>query len=156
MTNTIAKRQNGNPSASFGNVVDNIFQNSLRRFFDDNYWESDTASNTGRFPVNIRETDASFELDVIAPGCRKEDFKISIDDNTLKISFEQKTENTSGNEKSGWVRNEYVQRSFSRSFSLDDTGDPTKINVTYTDGILRVVLAKNEKAKHISRSIEVK
>jgi HSP20 family protein len=55
-----------------------------------------------------------------------------------------------------WVRNEYVQQSFSRSFTLDDTVDVNKINATYTDGILHLTLAKNEKAKKVSKNIEVK
>ena len=43
MTNTIAKRQNGNVyGGTFGNVVDDLFQNSLRRFFDDNFWEAES------------------------------------------------------------------------------------------------------------------
>lgn len=156
MTNTIAKRQNGNSSASFGNVVDNIFQNSLRRFFDDNFWETDLPMAKGTVPVNVRETEQQYEMDVIAPGCRKEDFSISINDNVLTVSFNHKEQNSKQNDKTGWVRNEYVQRSFSRSFTLDDTVDVNKINATYTDGILRLSLAKNEKAKQLSRNIEVK
>jgi HSP20 family protein len=156
MTNTIAKRQNGNPSATFGNVVDNIFQNSLRRFFDDNFWDADMPMSTSRVPVNVRETEQQYEMDVIAPGCRKEDFHVSINDNILTISFNHKEQNNKENEKAGWVRNEYVQRSFSRSFTLDDTVDINKINATYTDGILHLTLAKNEKAKKLARDIEVK
>ena len=155
MTTTIAKRQNGNPSVSFGNVVDNIFQNSLRRFLDDNFWEVEGQLTTGNVPVNVRETEHHYEIDVIAPGCKKEDFNININDNLLTISFNSKNENTSS-PKAGWVRNEYVQRSFSRSFTLDETVDVNKIQATYTDGILRIVLGKNEKAKPVSRTIEIK
>jgi HSP20 family protein len=154
MTNTIAKRQNETPSVSFGNVVDNIFQNSLRRFFDDNFWDVEGQLTTGSVPVNVRETDHQYEMDVIAPGCKKEDFNISINDNLLTISFKTKSEN-SNSPKAGWVRNEYVQRSFSRSFTLDDTVDVSKINATYTDGILHLTLAKNEKAKKLSKNIEI-
>jgi HSP20 family protein len=157
MTNTIAKRQNGNPTAAtFGNVIDNVFQNSLRRFFDDNFWDAEGSLTRGSAPVNIRETEQHYELDVIAPGCRKEDFKVSVHDNILTISFAHKEESREQNEKSGWVRNEYVNRSFSRSFTLDETVDVNKIEATYTDGILRLMLAKNEKAKKISRNIDVK
>ena len=155
MTTTIAKRQNGEPSVTFGNVVDNIFQNSLRRFFDDNFWDAEAPLTTGTVPVNVRETDQQYEMDVIAPGCRKEDFNIAINDNLLTISFNSKMENTSS-QKAGWVRNEYVQRSFSRTFTLDDTVDVNKINATYADGILHLTLAKNEKAKKLSKTIEVK
>ena len=155
MTTTIAKRQNGDPSLTFGNVVDNIFQNSLRRIFDDNFWDVEGEPATGTVPVNVRETDHQFEMDVIAPGCKKEDFNISINDNLLTISFNTKSESTSS-QKARWVRNEYVQRSFSRSFTLDDTVDLNKINATYTDGILHLTLAKNEKAKKLSKNIEIK
>ena len=144
MTTTIAKRQNGNPSANFGNVVDNIFQNSLRRFFDDNFWDVERKLTSGNVPVNVRETEHQYE-----------DFNINISDNMLTISFEQKQENTIQPDDT-WVRNEYIQRSFSRSFTLDDSVDTGKISATYADGILRLVLPKNEKAKKLTKQIEVR
>ena len=156
MTNAIAKKENGKTYASFGNVVDNIFQNSLRRFFDDNFWDAEGQLSTASVPVNIRETEQHYELDVIAPGCRKEDFKISVDDNLLTISMNRTEEQKQENQKVGWVRNEYMVRSFSRSFTLEDTVDVNKIQATYSDGILRLSLGKSEKAKKVSRNIEVK
>ena len=156
MTNTIAKKQNGNSTVTFGNVFDNIFQNSLHRFFDDNFWEAERSQVAGKVPVNIRETDQQYEMDVVVPGCKKEDFNISVDGNMLTVSFEQKKQNQEGSEKSEWVRNEFVQRSFTRSFTLDDTVDTNRINGTYTDGILRLTLPKNEKAKKQSRQIEIR
>ena len=155
MTTAIAKRKNDLPSVSFGNVVDNIFQNSLRRFFDDNFWDVEGQLTTGYVPVNVRETDHQYEMDVIAPGCKKEDFNININDNLLTISFNTKSENSTS-QKTGWVRNEYVQRSFSRSFTIDETVDVNKINAAYTDGILHLTLGKNEKAKKLSKNIEIK
>jgi len=156
MTNAIAKRQNGNPSVSFGSVVDNIFQNSLRRFFDDNFWDTDTPLTAGTVPVNVRETNQHYEMDVVAPGCSKEDFSINVNDNVLTVSFDHKDEKKQQDEKAGWVRNEYVQKSFSRSFTLDDTVDANNITASYKDGILQLVLPKNERARKLSKHIEVK
>ena len=157
MSNTIARKQNGNQAASFGNVVDNIFQNSLRRFFDDNYyWEPSGNVSTASVPVNVRETDLQYEMDVVAPGCRKENFNIQVKDNVLTVSMNHQEENREKDEKQGWVRNEYSLRSFSKSFTLDETVDINKIDASYADGILKVVLPKNEKAKKISRSISIK
>ena len=156
MTTTIAKKQNGNPSVSFGNVVDNLFQNSLRRFFDDNFWETDTPVPTGNVPVNVRETEQQYEMDVIAPGCRKEDFNVRIEDNILTVSLNHKEDRQEQDKNAGWVRNEYLQRSFSRTFTLDETVDVNKVNATYADGILRLTLQKNEKAKRPSRNIDIK
>src|SRR5579863_7787660 len=146
MTNTIEKKQNGNPSVRFGNVVDNLFQNSLRRFFDDNFWENEGSLITSNVPVNVRETEQQYELDVIAPGCSKEDFSVDIQDNQLTISYNHKDNKKEQDQKVGWVRNEYLKRSFSRTFTLDDTVDVNKINANYIDGILRLTLGKNGKA----------
>src|ERR1051325_8681846 len=133
MTTAMTKKQNGSPAVSFGNVVDNIFQNSLRRFFDDNFWDDESRLSYGQVPVNVRETDQHYEMDVIAPGCRKEDFAINIQDNVLTISFANKQENNE--QKNGWVRNEYLLRSFSRSFTLDESVDVNQVNAVYADGI---------------------
>ena len=156
MTTAIAKRQNGNPSVSFGNVVDNIFQNSLRHFFDDNFWGQESGLTSRIVPVNVRETEHQYEMDVVAPGLRKEDFKINLEDNLLTISYNQQEQNRDESKKQDWVRNEFIQRSFSRTFTLDDTVDVNKIDASYTDGILRLVMPKNEKAKKLSRNISVK
>ena len=157
MTTTIAKRQNGQPSVTLGNVVDNIFQNSLRRFFDGNFPGPDRSLTTGFVPVNIRETDQHYEMDVIVPGCKKEDFSIQVSDNVLTIALAQKEQDQEQekNEKTTWERNEFVQRSFSRTFTLDDTIDTNAISAGYTDGILRLVLPRNEKAKPVIRTIGV-
>ena len=155
MTNTIAKRNNGIGYTDFGNVVDNIFQNSFRRFFDGNFWEAENQLSSGSVPVNIRETAQQYELDVIAPGCRREDFSIRVDNNVLTISLVKK-QASEQKEKSGWERNEFVQQAFSRSFTLDETVDTNKITATYSDGILHLALGKNEKARMASRQIEVK
>lgn len=155
MTNTLQKR-NGASAYELGNVVDNIFNNTLRRFFDGNLWDIEGTINTGTVPVNVRETDQQYEVDVIAPGCRKENFRIQIQNNQLQISFNQDETKKQNDEKAGWVRNEYVQRSFARHFTLDETVDAAKISAEYTEGILRVILPKNEKAKPRLLTIDVK
>jgi HSP20 family protein len=156
MTTTIAKRQNANPSVTFGNVVDNIFQNSLRHFFDDHLWESGLPlTGGGGIPVNVREMESHYEMDVIAPGLKKEDFNLNVEGNVLTISYEQNEQNNDQNDKQGWSRNEFMLRSFSRSFSLDDTVDLNNIQATYDNGILRLTLPKTEKAKKLFRKIEI-
>ncbi len=155
MTNAMQKTRNSN-GYRFENVVDNIFNNSLRRFFDGNLWDTDTAATKGTVPVNVKESENQYELDVIAPGCKKEDFNIQVLHNELIISFNHNEEKREENEKTGWVRNEFVQRSFNRSFTLDDTVDVSNITAGYNNGILQIILPKNEKAKPVSVSIDVK
>ncbi|WP_207515125.1 Hsp20/alpha crystallin family protein [Longitalea luteola] len=151
MTN-IMKRDSGRQPANFGSVVDQIFQNNLSRFFDDSFWGFGGDVDR-KVPVNLKETDASYEMELVAPGLRKEDFQLNISGDMLTISFEDKKEQKEANE--GWIRQEYRKRSFSRSFHLNDAIDTDNISAHYENGILQVTLPKNEKAKQRSKIINV-
>jgi len=156
--NNIIKKDNGRQPATFGSVVDRIFQNNLERFFDEDYWStgfSDQGKGTGNVPVNIRETDKAFEMELYAPGLKKSDFHLDIEGDTLTVSFENKTENKEEDKQKGWFRQEYRMQSFSRSFSLGDTVDTAKIAARYENGVLYLQLPKKEHAQRISRSVEI-
>lgn len=155
MTTTVAKRQNGNQPATFGNVVDNIFQNSLHRFFDDQLWRAGKPLAGDSVAANIKETNQGYEIQIVAPGCQKEAFKINVDDKRLTVSFENREENHEQDEKDGWLLNEYNSRSFSRSFALNDSIDVNGITASYTNGILFIRLPKNEKARQVTKNIEI-
>jgi HSP20 family protein len=151
----ILKKENNRQPANFGSVVDQIFQNNLSRFFDDSYWGFGGQTDSTRVPLNLRETDNSYEMELVAPGLRKEDFQLNISGDMLTISFEEKNENKQNNTEEGWVRQEYRKRSFSRSFHLNDAIDTNGIGAHYESGILYVTLPKNEKAKPVSKTIKV-
>src|SRR5439155_3571961 len=123
MTN-ILKRENSRQPANFGSVVDQIFQNNLSRFFDDSFWGFNAGNmEQAKVPVNLRETDSAYEMELVAPGLRKEDFQLNVSGDMLTVSFEEKNENKETNKEEGWVRQEYRKRSFSRSFHLNDAID---------------------------------
>ncbi len=149
---SIIKKENGRQPASFGNVVDQIFQNNLSRFFDDTFWGFNGLERN-RIPVNIRETDKEYEMQLVAPGLKKEDFHLNVTGDTLTVSFEHKQEEETGNE--GWLQQEFRKQSFSRSFQLGDTIDTRNIKARYDNGILYLVLPKNEKSQKLSTSIKV-
>ncbi len=93
----IMKRNKGNGSAvasrslmPFGGLVDSVFGNTLSRFFDDDFWGFNGLVSSSEVPVNIRETDKSYEMEVAAPGLKKEDFNVNISNNMLTVSFEHK------------------------------------------------------------------
>ena len=157
MTTNIMKRKDGAQQvpATFGGLVDQLFHSSLDRFFDDEPMLRTTGWNKS-VPVNIRETDKNYELSVVAPGLKKEDFKLEVNGDMLTVSFEHKEENSNENENQGWLRKEYRQQSFMRSFNLTDTIDANKITAKYDNGILHLTLPKKEGAQRISRSIEIK
>jgi HSP20 family protein len=153
MTNII-KKDNRQP-ATFGSVVDQIFHNNLSRIFDDAFWGFDGLQSRSQLPVNIRETDKTYEMEVVAPGLRKEDFQLNVAGDLLTVSFDRKEEKSEENKKNGWLRKEYGVRSFSRSFTLDDTVNADGASAHYQDGILYVSLPKKEHAQQLSRTIQV-
>ena len=104
--------------------------------------------------VNIAETENEFHIELAAPGLKKEDFKISLDKDVLSVSVENKTETTDETKK--YSKREYSYKSFVRSFTLPDSVDHAKIEAEYTDGILKLNIAKKEEAKIQSREIAVK
>ncbi len=155
--NTLMKKTNGStPATTFSGMVDNIFQNNLNRLFDDNFWGFNGVSQNVSVPVNLKETDKSYELELVAPGLKKEDFKIHVSGELLTVSFEHSAEQQQQNKDEGWLRKEYQKRSFTRSFNLDDTMDANKITAKYADGILKLDLPKKEGAQTVSRNIEIK
>lgn len=156
--NTLMKRANPGsnvPSTGFSAMVDKIFQENLSRFFDDGYLGLGGMNRESNVPVNIRQTGKTYELEVIAPGLRKEDFKINLNGDLLTVGFEHREENNQGGKEEGWLRKEYKMRSFSRSFNLDDTIDVNKIAAKYSDGILQLSLPIKEGAKPETRTIEI-
>lgn len=156
---TIMKRNNGNtelPARTMTNWVDQLFQDNLNHFFKDDFWGFRGLEQQGGIPVNIRETDKSYEMSLIAPGLKKEDLKLNVNDELLTVSYEQKQEQNDENKEQGWLRKEYRMQSFSRSFTLDDSVDVNKITASYDNGILHLSLPKKENARRISKSIEVK
>jgi HSP20 family protein len=151
----IMKRDATQP-ATFGSVVDQIFQNNLSRFFDDDYWGFNGSLTKSQVPVNIRETDKTYELEMMAPGLKKEDFKLNIAGDTLTVSIEHSEDNNQENKNEGWLRREYRRQSFTRNFSLDDTVDANKVAAKYENGVLYLSIPKKENAQKVTRTIEIK
>lgn len=104
--------------------------------------------------VNICETDDSYQIELGAPGLKKEDFKVNLDKNILNISVEKQQEETETNKQ--YTRKEYGYDSFVRSFALPDSADNGNIEATYTDGVLKIQVAKKEEAKMTRKQISIK
>ncbi|MEO3408544.1 Hsp20/alpha crystallin family protein [Mucilaginibacter sp. CAU 1740] len=145
---TLVKFNNGlkNTSANpfFSDVFDSLINDS---FLSDKL--------IARVPaVNIAETENEFHIELAVPGLKKEDFKINIDKNVLSVAAEKKAENVEEGKK--FSKREYSYNSFVRSFTLPESADQSKIEADYTDGILKLTVAKREEAKFQSREIAVK
>jgi len=109
-------------------------------------WNLKVPSFSGTVPaVNIKELDPQFEIELAVPGMNKDDFEIEVEDGVLSISSTQEEEQV--NEKGKFTRREFSYSSFRRSFTLPDSVDPTKIDATYKEGVLLVLLPKHKEAQ---------
>ena len=129
---------------------------TLTGFFDDlfgrdlfNWGTTNFSSTNTTIPaVNIKETNDSFEVEVAAPGMKKDDFKVQLDGNTLTISSESQQETNEGNNDEKYSRREFSYQSFQRMFVLPkDVVDEDKIAARYENGILKLEIPKREEAK---------
>jgi HSP20 family protein len=108
---------------------------------------NNSVTNTTIPAVNIKETNDAFDVEVAAPGMKKDDFKVELDGNMLTISSEKTNET---NEKDGerYSRREFSYQSFQRTFQLPkDVVDSDKIEARYENGLLHLVIPKKEEAK---------
>jgi HSP20 family protein len=135
---------------TLNNLVDGIFSELPGLFKNDfNNFES-----KGFVPVNVKETDKTYVLDVVAPGFEKKDFTIKLDRNLITISADKKEEVKENAEKQ--IRREYSYKSFKRSFTIDDKIDATNIEASYINGVLTLNLPKKEVVKASATEIEIK
>lgn len=102
--------------------------------------------------VDITEDDKEWLVKADLPELKKEDVKVTVEDGVLTISGERKMEKEEKDKKYHRIERSYG--AFLRSFTLPDGTDPAKVNADFKDGVLKVHLAKSEKAK--PKSLEIK
>jgi HSP20 family protein len=107
--------------------------------------------------VNIEETPAAFQIELAAPGLKRDDFKVELKDNVLTISSEKQESSEEKREEGNYRRREFSYAAFTRSFSLPESANENKIEATYKDGILHLEVAKKHiEAPKATKKIEIK
>src|SRR5512135_252864 len=102
--------------------------------------------------VDIAEDEKEYLIKVELPEVQKEDVKVTVESGTLMISGERKAEKEQKGRRFHRVERFYGR--FERSFSIPDDAEASDVKAEFKDGVLRVHLAKSEKAR--PKQIEVK
>ena len=121
----LIKRQN----LVFKSILDDLFLNQ-----DWNHTNQTVPS------ANIIEADYHFDIQLAAPGKKKGDFKIELEECVLTITSQEEIK--SSEKKSSYTRKEFGYNSFKRSFNIPETVLADKISANYKGGILSVSLPK--------------
>ena len=118
---------------TFRQMLDNFW--NAEKFFDDDFVK-------GSFmpAVNVKDNDKEYVVEVAAPGMKKDDFDVRLENGMLWISAERKEEREEEDEH--YTRREFAFRSFQRSFMLPENVNDENIKANYKDGILYLTMQK--------------
>ncbi|MEO7309066.1 MAG: Hsp20/alpha crystallin family protein [Chitinophagaceae bacterium] len=93
---------------------------------------------TGRIPANIEETDQGYNIYLYAAGLQKDKIVVSVKNDMLSVSYPGAVADTPK-----FVHAEYQTGNFERLFQLNSQVLTTAIQASYSDGVLKITLAKN-------------
>ncbi len=135
------------PVREFSSLQDRL--NRMNRMFRESYspeGPEEALTNTSFAPpVDIYEDEHTIALKMDVPGIDENDIDVRVEGNTLTVHGERKFEKDETEENYRRIERQYG--SFSRSFTLPHSVDPSQVSALYDKGTLRVNLAKKAEAK---------
>lgn len=140
---------------------DDLF-NSFRRDMDRMIWSPMThevprmrlVKRTSYMPMDMEDNGEKFSLTIELPGVKKEDIKLSLDDDLLTISVDSKEEKEES-EEGKYLFRERSSYSCSRSVKLPETVDEEGIKANMKEGVLKIELPKKEPESKEKREITI-
>jgi HSP20 family protein len=126
-------------------VFGDNFDTALRRFFSPTLFEGEQPPHM-KMRIDVNENDKSYVVKADIPGVKKEDINVRIDGNVVQIDAQtQSAKETRGNGDKV-LRSERYYGNISRTFSLAQDIDDTKVQAKYADGVLNLELPKKAAA----------
>ena len=107
--------------------------------------------------INVKESDKAYTVELAAPGMKKEDFNVHInDEGNLIIKMESKQEHKEEDKNTRYLRREFSYSKYEQTLILPDDVKKDDIKAHVENGVLTVELPKvvEEKVK-LSRQIEI-
>ncbi len=104
--------------------------------------------------IDLQEKKNKLVVKAELPGMKKDDVNISLDDNALVIKGEKKHEEEKEEKDKGYYYRECSYGSFHRVINLPAKVKEDKVDASFKDGILKVVLPKAEETK--TKQIDIK
>ncbi len=121
---------------------------AMDRLFDDTVFRPYPAyggAGDARIPLDVRTTRDALLVTASLPGFKPEDVEITVENGTLTIRAEDRSEET--DERAGWVVREISRGSVMRTVTLPTGLEPDKTEATFENGVLRLRLPRAEQVK---------
>jgi HSP20 family protein len=125
------------------------FREFIERFFEEDF----DFSISPRLATDVYETDKDLVVEMQVPGFKKEDIKVSFQDDYLKV--EGKAEEEKEEKDKNYWRKEIRRGSFVRVIPLPKKVDPRKAKANFKDGVLKISLPKIEEIKETGEEIKI-
>lgn len=126
----------------------------IQRYFDDFSNFGFNVSETFNPKIDISEDKNHIYVEAEIPGVKKENIKITLQDNILTVEGEKKKE--SEHKEKNYFRSERMFGSFKRSFTLPAEVDSDKVEAKFEEGALHIELKKLEQKVKSEKTIELK
>ena len=124
--------------------------------FDSNWM---VRANATAPAINVLETPEEFRVEIAAPGMKREDFNIEInEEHDLVITMERHHEEEQhDNEQSRYLRREFSYSKFEQTLILPDNVDEERIQARMADGVLTLSIPKisEEEQQKARRTIAI-
>lgn len=121
--------------ATFRKWMDTFWDTDL--FFDDEFARGEWIP-----AVNVIDQKDRYEIEVAAPGMKKADFDVTVENGVLYIKAEHKEEKKE--EKENYQRREFAYNAFKRALTLPEDVKEDSVEAKYEDGILRLVMKRTK------------
>lgn len=106
-------------------------------------------------PVNVKENDKSFEIELMVPGHEKKDFSVSVHEEFLTVSA--KSQYNDEKKDNGYIQKQFGFSSFTRPFHLPENANEDGILAKYDGRVLTISIPKkNVTISKSEKFIEVK
>lgn len=128
------------------------YRPTTRKSFVSNVINAVEKNRQSIIPVNIKEDDSNFYLELIVPGYKKEFFSIDVENNRLNVNYKQPQEEEKLEEN--YLVNAYQVRGFEKSFKISDLINVESLSAKFEDGILHITLPKSEEKKPLKVNIK--
>ncbi|MDF2553579.1 MAG: heat-shock protein Hsp20 [Chryseobacterium sp.] len=132
-------------------------QSQLLESLVEDFWKNDDLVNQSvkvEPTVNIVDKNGVYKIKVSAPGFKKKDFHVAVEDGSLIISAETSAEKKE--EKENYVRKEFSASSFVRSFRLPENITLGHIKANYKNGLLNITISKTNLDKKEVKEIKIR
>lgn len=131
----------------FGELV--TLRQAMDRLFDDTLFRPlggmSASADYARLPLDIRTTADALLVDASLPGIKPEDVEITVENGTLTIRAEDRSEQAT--EDGGWLVREISQGTVMRSVTLPNGLEADKAEATFEHGLLKLRIPKAEQLK---------